>query len=605
MCGFVGFTNTLADKTAGEIIKSMMDSIYHRGPDAEGVFADDKVCLGVRRLGMSDCETIIYNEDNTKILLFDGTIYNHEALRGELEQKGHVFGTDMDCEVALHAYEEFGQEVAGILHGMFAFVIWDSDKNCMFGARDIFGIKPLYCSLNDGAFVFGSEIKALLKHPAVEKRLNQQVLEQYLSFQYSPKIETIFEGIFRLPPAHFFEYKDGEFETKRYFKPEFAPDYSRSFEEYVELTEGAVKEAVRTHTQKEASLGAFLSSGIDSSLISYLAGVNKTFTVGFGSVAYNEIDFAKEFSEFAGFENISRVISPEEFFDEFGKIQYFMDEPLADPSAAALYFLAELASDHVRVALSGEGADELFGGYNIYSEPFSVAVYNKIPFILRNIIAKIALWFPHIRGLNFLIRRGLKLERRYIGNAFIFSKRERERILKSPVFAPEPFELCRPFYDEVEGADDVTKMQYLDINMWMAGDILLKADRMSIAHSLEIRSPFLDRRVLDIALALPLKYKVNKRETKICLRAAASRLIPRKTAEKRKLGFPVPIRVWLRQQKFYDLVKQEFTSDVAERFFNTKLLVKMLDKHYRGKRDFSRKIWTVYTFLVWYRQYFK
>jgi len=604
MCGIVGFTNTIGE-TADGILQKMMDSIYHRGPDAGGTFADDRVCLGVRRLGTADSKTVIFNEDNTKVLLFDGNISNHVALRDELGQKGHVFATDSACEVVLHGYEEYGQDIVNKLEGLFAFVVWDSTDGNIFGARDIYGGKPLYYFINNGAFVFASEIKALLAHPSAEKRLNLRALEQYLTFQYSPENETMFEGIFRLPAAHCFEYKDGKINLVRYYKFEFRPDYSRTFDECVELVDSAVRNAVRAHTENTPSLGAFLSSGIDSSLVSYLAGVKKTFTVGFESALYEEVGFAKEFSEFAGFENISRIISAEEFFNEFGKIQYIMDEPLADPSAVALYFLSELASSHARVTLSGEGADELFGGYNIYSEPFSVPLYNKIPFVLRHAIAKVAMLFPNVRGFNFLVRRGVKLEDRYIGNAFIFTKRERERLLKSPVFAPEPFELCRPYFNEVKGADDVTKMQYIDLYMWMAGDIMLKADRMTMAHSLEVRSPLLDRRVLDLALSLPVEYKVSKKETKICLRAVASKILPKKTAEKRKLGFPVPIRVWLRQQKFYELVKQEFTSSTAKRFFNTELLVKMLDRHFKGERDFSRKIWTVYTFLVWYRQYFE
>ena len=284
-----------------------------------------------------------------------------------------------------------------------------------------------------------------------------------------------------------------------------------------------------------------------------------------------------------------------------------MDEPLADPAAIALYFVSKLASEHVKVVMSGEGADELFGGYRIYQEPITVTAYDKLPFWLRRIVSKICEHLPQKHGINYLVRRGKTIEERFIGNAKIFSKAERDALLKSEISkgACEPKILCDRFYDEVSDKDTITKMQYLDINMWLMGDILLKADKTSMANSLELRVPFLDKKVMELAQTIPLDCRVNTKTTKLALRRAAEKTLPRRTAEKDKLGFPVPIRVWLKEEQYYNTVKEMFTSSAAEKYFNTDALVALLDLHRSGKEDVSRKIWTVYTFLVWYYQFFE
>jgi asparagine synthase (glutamine-hydrolysing) len=281
-----------------------------------------------------------------------------------------------------------------------------------------------------------------------------------------------------------------------------------------------------------------------------------------------------------------------------------MDEPLADPASIALYFVAKLASEHVKVVMSGEGADELFGGYRIYMEPLSATAYDVIPFPVRRIISKLCSILPQRHGINFLVRRGKTIEERFIGNANIFSKKERKRLLLEDK-GKAPHLLCRRFYDEVKDADAVTKMQYLDINMWLMGDILLKADKTSMANSLELRVPFLDKKVMALAEKLPLECRVNTVTTKLALRKAAERTLPERTAMKDKLGFPVPIRLWLCEEKYYSLVREAFQSEAAKKYFNINYLLKLLDNHKAGKADNSRKIWTVYTFLVWYSQYFE
>ena len=610
MCGFVGFTNYIKDD--GTALGQMMDTIAHRGPDSAGYYIDHDIAMGFRRLSIIDLESgnqPMFNEDNTLVLTFNGEIYNFKELRDELQKEGHIFSNNSDSEVLLHGYEQWGAEVVKRLRGMFAFVIFNKADGTLFGARDMFGIKPFYYTKTENSFIFGSEIKSFLCHPEFEKALNEQALAHYLSFQYSPTEETFFSGVYKLPPAHYFVFKDGELTKTRYFVPEFkaAPGVLDFYADEVDKT---LRESVEAHKIADVEVGSFLSSGIDSSYIAEAAKVDKTFTVGFASAEgdrYNEIEYAKKFADTIGVENISKVITPKEYWTEFPKIQYHMDEPLADPAAIALYFVSRLASEHVKVVMSGEGADELFCGYRIYQEPLTLTFYDRLPFSLRRLISKACEHLPKVRGINYLIRRGKTIEERYIGNASIFSKRERDGILKSEVAksAPQPKLLCDRFYDEVANKDDVTKMQYLDINMWLMGDILLKADKTSMANSLELRVPFLDKQVMELAKTLPLDCRLNTVTTKLALRKAAEKTLPRVTAQKDKLGFPVPIREWLCEEEYYNTVKAAFMSDTAEKYFNTQSLVKLLDTHKCGKADLSRKIWTVYTFLVWHKQYFE
>ena len=363
-------------------------------------------------------------------------------------------------------------------------------------------------------------------------------------------------------------------------------------------------------------VGSFLSSGVDSSYVAAVADVDKTFTVGFGNdEKYNEIGWAKNFSKYIGKENTSKVITPEEYWNSLSMIQYHMDEPLADPSAVALYFVCNIASEKLKVVLSGEGADEIFGGYNVYSDPDGT-LYDKLPRTIRRSIGKLASKLPAKRGVNFFVRKGKDVEERFIGNAYMFTPEERKSILKISTAAPDPTVLTKPFYDNVRGKDDVTKMQYLDLHMWMAGDILLKADKMSMANSLELRVPFLDKEIMALAERIPTKYRVThdkstdetKYITKYAMRLAAKKDTPEqtaKTAAKKKLGFPVPIRVWLKEAKYYDIVKSCFESESSKKFFNTAPLLKLLYDHRDGKADNSRKIWTVFIFLVWYKVYFE
>lgn len=617
MCGYVGFTNTI--NNANIVLKKMMERIRHRGPDGEGQYIDEGIALGHRRLSIIDIDAgaqPMYNEDGSLVIVFNGEIYNYKQIREGLVKAGHRFATQSDTEVLVHGYEEYGSDILGKLRGMFSFVIWDRNKQELFGARDFFGIKPLYYADMNGSFMFGSEIKSFLEHPDFKKELNETALENYLTFQYSPTNETFFKNVYKLPPAHFFIKDKTGFRCQRYWKVEFEADEKPELDEWVNRISDTMHDSVEAHKVSDVEVGSFLSSGVDSSYVAAIAGVDKTFTVGFGTdERYNEIGWAKEFSKAIGKENTSKVITPEEYWGILPKIQYHMDEPLADPSAVALYFVCNIASEKLKVVLSGEGADEIFGGYNVYSEPGGTA-YDRVPMGIRKQIGKLCSKLPARRGLNFFIRKGKTVEERFIGNAYMFTPAERKALLKIKTDAPHPMKITAPFYSEVAGKDDVTKMQYLDLHMWMAGDILLKADRMSMANSLELRVPFLDREVMALAQKIPTRYRVTRKEytdektkyiTKYAMRKAAKKDTPpqtAKTAAKKKLGFPVPIRVWLREEKYYSVVKEKFTSETAEKYFNTELLVKLLDDHKNQIRDNSRKIWTVFSFLIWYDVFF-
>lgn len=606
MCGYVGFTNNIDNSNL--VISDMMDRIKHRGPDSEGKYIDDGIALGFRRLSIIDLaqgDQPILNEDGTKILLFNGEIYNFQDLRKDLVDAGHIFKTKTDSEVLLHGYEEYGTDLLNKLRGMFSFVIWDKNKKELFGARDFFGIKPLYYALMNDTFMFGSEIKSFLAHPNFKKELNEAALENYLTFQYSPTTETFFKNVYKLPAAHYFIYKDGNLETKRYWEIQFNEDNEPQLEDWVEEISNTFKNSVEAHKISDVEVGSFLSSGVDSSYVAAVANVDKTFTVGFGTEEkYNEIGYAKEFSKYINKENISKVITGDEYWSNIRKIQYHMDEPLADPAAIALYFVCNIASQKVKVVLSGEGADEIFGGYNIYKEPNDMPAYNAIPKFIRRGIGAVAGALPAKRGLNFLVRRSKDLEERFIGNAYMFSEKERKALLKINTNAPDAMKITMPFYDKVKDKDAVTKMQYLDLHLWMTGDILLKADKMSMANSLELRVPFLDKELMAVAQRIPTKYRVTKESTKYAMRLAALKATPPQTANKKKLGFPVPIRVWLKEDKYYKIVKDTFTSPAANKFFNTDEIIKYLDEHKNGKYDNSRKIWTIFIFLIWYNVYF-
>lgn len=607
MCGFTGFIGALENQE--QVLENMMNTIVHRGPDSAGMFTDEKAALGFRRLSIIDItesgDQPLYNEDKSKVLVFNGEIYNYPALREELIDAGHIFQTHTDSETILHGYEEWGEDVVLRLRGMYGFVIWDREKERLFGARDMFGIKPFYYAQMNDTFFFGSEIKSFLEHPKFEKEFRREALAEYLAFQFVPTSETFFKGVYCLNPGHSFVYQNGEMQIRRYYEPDFTCDTEKSFEEIVDDVEAVMNESVQAHMISDVEVGSYLSSGVDSSYMAYLGQVDRTFTVGFGEEEYSEIRDAKEFAASINMTNDSKIITPEEYWDCLSDVMYYMDEPVADPAAIALYFLSQEAAKKVKVVLSGEGSDELFGGYNIYCEPLEYTGFDKIPLGIRRFLGKCAETFlpRSMKGRGFLIRHGKTLEERYIGNANIFSEREAQAVLKDGK-KPECFKITAPLYARVKGKDTVTKMQYLDMHLWLVHDILMKGDKMGMANSLEVRVPFLDKEVMGLAQTLPLSYKVDAPRTKIALRAAAERTIQRRTADKKKLGFPIPIRVWLREEQYYNRVKELFLSESAKEFFDTKKLIRMLEEHKAKRHDNSRKIWTIYIFLIWYERFF-
>ena len=601
MCGIAGFIGK--DKNKKKILKNMCDRIKHRGPDAQGYYVKGDVALGQRRLSIIDIEggkQPMFSKDEKLVVVFNGEIYNYKELKSELSD--YPFQTNSDTEVLLYGYKEWGSELPKHLRGMFAFALYDIENKTLFCARDPFGIKPFYYYQNEGDFMFASEIKAFLDHPKFKKEFNESILAPYLSFSFTPTTETFFKGVKRLDAGYSLTYKDGEMSLNRYFELNFdikKEDYDKT----VDNISKVMTDSVNHHMISDVEVGSFLSSGIDSSYIVSLAKPDKTYTVGYDIPRYDETNYAKDLTEKLGIRNINKKITKEEYMKILPKIMYHMEEPASDPAVVALYFVANIASKDVKVVLSGEGADEFFGGYNYYREEVDCAFYNKIPFFIRHAISKFFSLFPPVRGINFLVRRGEKLEDSYIGVNKIWSEKEARKILKNkPVL--ENRDITKPIYDEFKDKSNIVKMQAIDINFWLMKDILQKADRMTMANSLEGRVPFVDTEVFKVASSLPIEYKVTKENTKVALRDAAKKVIPNESYKKKKLGFPVPIRDWIKEDDVYKELKRELNSKVAKKFFNTEILLKMLDEHKNGKKDNYRKVWTVYSFLKWYDVFF-
>ena len=603
MCGIVGLVKKGVNE---EMVKKMSNRIAHRGPDGEGVYIFNNVGLGHRRLSIVDLSLgnqPMYNENGKVVTVFNGEIYNYQELKEELISLGHTFKTNCDTEVLVHGYEEWKSDLPKYLRGMFAFAIHDQNTNEVFLARDNFGIKPLYYAKFNDTFMFSSEIKAFLDLEDFHKEFNDRILESYLEFSFVPTNETFFKGVYRLDAGCSLTYKDGEIFINKYFKLDFK-EKNMSFDEAVKNISEVMKVSVNKHLIADVEVGSFLSSGVDSSYLVSLAKPDKTFTVGYDIEKYDEIKYAKDLADKLNIENKSKVIKKEEYLSEIPNIMYHLDEPTSDPAAISLYFVAKLASQDVKVVLSGEGADEFFGGYNYYREEVDYKFYNKIPFFIRHLIAKFAGVFPEGRGLNFLVRRGEKLENSYIGVNRNFSYKMAQRILNKK-YDLKAIDVTKDIYKEFEGYSNINKMQAIDINFWLMKDILLKADKMTMASSIEGRVPFIDKEVFKVASSLPFDYKVTKENTKVALREAAREVIPNESYKKKKLGFPVPIREWMKDSDVEKNIREVFNSDISKKYFNNKEINKLLDEHVNNKKDNYRKVWTIYSFLVWYKVFFE
>lgn len=612
MCGFAGYIHNYGTFDKEEVIHKMADRIKHRGPDDAHYYIDDGIALGFRRLSIIDLEggrQPILNEDGSLVLLFNGEIYNYQELREELIKAGHVFTTKTDSETILHGYEEYGKKILDRLRGMFAFIIWNKNTKELFGARDIFGIKPFYYYKKGKEFMFGSEIKSFLSHPNFEKELDEDMIPLYLSYEYSPDERTIFKNVFKLPGAHCFTYKNGELKVERYYKIEYKIEDDKSLEYWEDAITKEFTESVSMHQIADVEVGCFLSSGVDSSYvvkeISKGTKKVKTFSVGYEEEKYSELPYAQDFSNVIGVPNIANKVSADEFFDAVPEIQYYMDEPLPNPSEIPLYFLAKNARRYVKVVLSGEGADELFGGYPMYLAGGHFDHYShKVPRPVRKVLGTVAKHCPNFKGKNFLVRGAMEPYQRFMRANYVFQSAERQKFLKRPIASKVPEEYSKCYFNEVSNLDEPTQLQYVDMHTWMIYDILLKADRMSMANSLELRVPFLDKKMLELSTRIPSRYRAANETTKIALRGAAIKQLPERTANKKKLGFPVPLNDWLREDKYYNKVKAAFQSDIAEKFFVTSELIKLLDDHKSGKALNMQKIWSFYTFILWYEQFF-
>ena len=602
MCGIAGFISPARADAAA--LAPMLARIAHRGPDGQGTFVEGPAALGHCRLAIIDLQggaQPLYSEDKNFVVVFNGEIYNYRELTAELTALGHTFTTRTDTEVLLHGWEQWGRELLPRLRGMFAFALWDRRAQVLFCARDMFGIKPLYyCRCADGTLLFASEIKAFLDHPSFEKQLNTAQLPLYLSCQYSPGRDTFFAGVQKLLPGHFLEFSEGIVRTTRWVQPAFLPGDTPPAPDELE---SVLRQSAEAHKIADVEVAGFLSGGVDSAYLTALARPARTYTISYAEPKYDESFPARALARNLGLRNRVRCISPGEFWDAVPAVQYHMDEPMADAAAVALYFLNREAARDVKVVLSGEGADELFGGYNIYRDPFTARWYNRLPPWLRGGLGAAASLLPPGPGVNFLVRRGLSLEERYFGPTALLTEREKRRLLPGYEGDGDPVCLTESIWDMTEDQDPVTRMQQVDLQLWLAGDILLKADKMSMAHSLELRVPYLDKEVFALAAALPAAAKANARMTKIALRQAAARTLPPAAAARKKLGFPVPVRDWLRQEPYTSRVRAVFSRPAAGEFFNVRLLHTMLNHHLHGG-DCWRQIWCVYSFLIWYEQFF-
>ncbi|MGX7390226.1 asparagine synthase (glutamine-hydrolyzing) [Dolosigranulum pigrum] len=612
MCGFIGFFDTRENKEV--IVERMMDRVIHRGPDMGGKYIDAHCGLGFRRLSILDLSEAgaqpLYSEDGNKILVFNGEIYNYTEIREDLMAKGYKFKSNTDSEVLIHGYDEYGEALVNKLRGMFAFCIWDKVEQKVFAARDNFGIKPFYFYEYEyngqKALMIASEIKAFLDHPSFEKEVNKKALKPYLTFQYSAQPdETFFKGVKRLKPGHYFTYQNGEMNIQKYWEVNFN-DQHKTLEENIADIRAVIDDSVKMHKQSDVPVGSFLSGGVDSSYITERLMPDKTFSIGFAEDTFDETTHAEDLSNILNIENIKRTIDADDCLGMLPTIQYHMDEPQSNPSTMPLYFLSKLVKDNdVTVVLSGEGADEIFGGYEWYGLDEGQKKLKKLPNFILKPAASLAKHSPNFRGKTTLLRAGRPVEETFIGQALVFEEDEAKDILNSDYQQSRSVkDITDKVYSLVQGKDDVTKKQFLDIKLFMAGDILQKADKMSMAHSLELRVPFLDKEVMKVGEQIGSEQKITSGTTKYVLRKAAEKSLPEEWFKRKKKGFPVPIKLWFQEEKYYQFVKEYFQADYVDQFFDREKINQLLDDHYQGVVNNARKIYTVLVFLVWYKRYF-
>ncbi|MEI7915920.1 MAG: asparagine synthase (glutamine-hydrolyzing) [Mycobacteriaceae bacterium] len=622
MCGLLA----LVADPAGAITADMVDAVAgasplmrHRGPDEPGTWADDQVILGFNRLSIIDIahshQPLRWgpaDQPGRYVLVFNGEIYNYLELRAQLRSEfGAVFATDGDGEAIVAAYHYWGPQALGRLRGMFAFALWDTHRREMFCARDPFGIKPLFMATGPGGTAVGSEKKCLLAlagELGIDTTIDTRALQHYTVLQYVPEPETLHTGVRRLESGCYAVIRPGAVpEITRYFRPRFAAVPLRAGEEqkrYDEIT-AVLEDSVAKHMRADVTVGAFLSGGIDSTAIAALAIRHNprliTFTTGFEREGFSEVDVAVASAEAIGARHVAKVVSQSEFVEALPEIVWYLDEPVADPALVPLFFIAREARKHVKVVLSGEGADELFGGYTIYREPLSLKAFDYLPRGVRRSLGKASKPLPEgMRGKSLLHRGSLSLEERYYGNARSFSDEQLRMVL--PGFSPAwtHTDVTAPLYAESAGWDPVARMQHIDLFTWLRGDILVKADKMTMANSLELRVPFLDPEVFAVASRLPFDQKITRATTKYALRRALEPIVPAHVLNRAKLGFPVPIRHWLRSGELMEWAYGMIEASQAGHLVDLAAVRTMLDEHRIGPTDHSRRLWTVLIFLLWH-----
>jgi asparagine synthase (glutamine-hydrolysing) len=612
VCGLIGFLS--ADGSAAEVaphVDASLPDMRHRGPDEGGVWHDDDVAIGFRRLSIIDIDhshqPLPWLKGRYQ-LIFNGEIYNYLELRERLARDfGATFETDGDGEAIVAGYHYVGPKIVRALRGMFAFLIWDAQERVLFGARDWFGIKPLYTYTDGRGTFFASEKKSLLDvaPPAVAKDVDATSLQHYLTLQYVPEPASMHREIRRVESGTYFVLRPGEtLHPRRYFHPDFAikrvPDADKLFREIADTLEDSVEK----HMRADVTVGSFLSGGIDSTAVAALAKKHNpnllTFTTGFEREGFSEIDVAAESAAAIGVEHITKVVSAEEMMESLPLIVWYLDDPVADPALVPLYFIAREARKHVKVVLSGEGADELFGGYTIYREPISLKAFGYLPAAARRGLGKLSTRIPAgTRGKDLLRRGAIGIEERYYGNARIFRPDEMQGLFRRLDPSVSYMDVTRKLYEATGHLDDSTRMQYVDLFTWLRGDILVKADKMTMANSLELRVPFLDTGVFAIGSSVPTDLKITKETTKYALRRALAEIVPPHVLDRAKLGFPVPIRHWLKDV-MYDWARAIIAESQADELIDRDDALRLLDAHRDGTIDYSRKIWTLLVFLIWH-----
>jgi asparagine synthase (glutamine-hydrolysing) len=612
VCGLIGFLSAsgAAANVAPDVEGSLPD-MRHRGPDEGGVWHDDDVAIGFRRLSIIDIDHShqpLPWLGGRYQLIFNGEIYNYLELRERLAKDfGATFETDGDGEAIVAGYHYLGPKVVRELRGMFAFLIWDAHERVLFGARDWFGIKPLFTYSGERGTFFASEKKALLDVASAEAKhaVDTTSLQHYLTLQYVPEPASMHQAIGRVESGTYFQLKPGEpLRTHRYFHPDFAikpvPDEDKLYRQIAE----ALEDSVEKHMRADVTVGSFLSGGIDSTAVAALAKRHNpnllTFTTGFEREGFSEIDVAAESAKAIGVEHITKVVSAEEMMEALPLIVWYLDDPVADPALVPLYFIAREARKHVKVVLSGEGADELFGGYTIYREPISLKAFGYLPGGVRRGLGKLSTKIPEGKRGKDLLRRGaIGIEERYYGNARIFRPDEMQGLYKRFDPSVSYMDVTRRLYDQTTHLDDSTRMQYVDLFTWLRGDILVKADKMTMANSLELRVPFLDTEVFAVGSSIPTDLKLTKETTKYALRRALELIVPAHVINRPKLGFPVPIRHWLKDV-MYEWARAIIRDSQADELVDRDAALRLLEAHREGPHDYSRKIWTLLVFLIWH-----